>query len=123
MRADPRATDFNGNTVSDYAYKPWIVERWPAGLGSYHGDLWDSVLQSCGRSDFESLWRGREHLCPYWDDSPWPPLGEGEFDHSIEELSEDSDSRQESSEDSDTDGGGAMIGEVSSEDGEDDETV
>jgi hypothetical protein len=26
------------------------------------------------REIFESLWKGRESLCPYWDDKPWPPL-------------------------------------------------
>ncbi|KAI0965355.1 hypothetical protein F4678DRAFT_334855 [Xylaria arbuscula] len=26
------------------------------------------------RQVFESLWEGREHLCPYWDDREWPEL-------------------------------------------------
>lgn len=67
-------------------------------IGSYRGDLWDSCLSLHGykteelfkvrrkyqrraryagvytRDVFESLWKGREHLCPYWDDEPWPPL-------------------------------------------------
>ncbi|KAK2606203.1 hypothetical protein QQS21_003374 [Conoideocrella luteorostrata] len=63
------------------------------GLGSYRGDLWDAVIQKYGcnlvkhrahqprraiytekytRSHFEALWKGAEHLCPYWDDKPWP---------------------------------------------------
>ncbi|KAI0478682.1 hypothetical protein GGR56DRAFT_334277 [Xylariaceae sp. FL0804] len=65
-------------------------------IGSYTGDLWDAVLQSRGfdlaefrhgyqrrakytksytRHNFEALWKGREALCPYWDDTPWPPEG------------------------------------------------
>ena len=62
-------------------------------MGSWRGDLFDVVLQSCGyniyefrkeyprtglytneysRRDFEILWEGIEHLCPYWDDTDWP---------------------------------------------------
>ncbi|KAH8900483.1 hypothetical protein GQ53DRAFT_757493 [Thozetella sp. PMI_491] len=81
---------------------------------SYAGDLWDSVLQLHGhdiaahrsltrtgrtakynkrysRFDFEALWEGREHFCPYWDDKPWP-TGFG-YDPS----SSDSDSESSSS--------------------------
>lgn len=93
--ADPHATDYDGQTVSDIAY---TMSGW-SHLGSYHGDLWDSVLQSCGynitefrlvhlreakyageytRWHFEQLWKGRECFCPFWDDRPWPPLGSGD---------------------------------------------
>lgn len=92
--ADVRARDNRGLSVSDLAYRKSCVEA--PGLGSYRGDLWDSVLAACGydirefrsagryvrrgsytdwytRQDFERLWEGREDRCPYWDDSPWPP--------------------------------------------------
>lgn len=69
-------------------------------LGSYGGDLWDFMLDTCGyeimefrkshprkaqyvgiytRQDFELLWEGREHRCPYWDDKIWP-----EIEHEVE---------------------------------------
>lgn len=73
-------------------------------LGSYREDLWDSCLSLRGsksqeitamrrkrlrraaytedytRELFESLWKGREDLCPYWDDEPWPQLPTGSSD-------------------------------------------
>ncbi|KAI3324204.1 hypothetical protein HD806DRAFT_494427 [Xylariaceae sp. AK1471] len=85
--ADPYATDYNRRTVSDAAYTAFSSSDEPT---SYPGDLWDSVLQSCGyeieqfrlgyprvsrytkyyrRQDFEELWRGREDCCPYWNDT------------------------------------------------------
>ncbi|QKX58645.1 uncharacterized protein TRUGW13939_05772 [Talaromyces rugulosus] len=88
--ADPRAVNFSGMTVSDVAY----TTSGRGFCGSYPGDLWDCVLQSCDynikefrsiyrrkakytrfytREVFENLWQGREEFCPYWDDSPWPP--------------------------------------------------
>lgn len=65
-------------------------------VGGYRGDLWDAALVRCGydllefrkehprvprynemyrRADFERLWEGLEHLCPYWDDRRWPENG------------------------------------------------
>lgn len=95
--ADVQAKDARGQTASDIAYAQvicWSATRY---LGSYTGDIWDAVLVSCGydivqfrkpyprraeynerytRQEFELLWKGQEHLCPYWDDSEWPPLSE-----------------------------------------------
>jgi hypothetical protein len=74
-----------------------------ADFGSYRGDLWDSCLSLCSyeinlfrlqgprrralytsayrRSHFELLWKGREYLCPYWDDQVWPALEEWASDY------------------------------------------
>ncbi|KAI0902062.1 ankyrin [Annulohypoxylon nitens] len=125
MGADVRAINVDGKTVSDYAYyTDWPSER---NIGNYTGDLWDSVLQSCGyniaefrteihrrqacytdkykREDFERLWQGREHLCPYWGDSTWPSWPSLEvFSTDNSDLdsidSEESDSRHGDREDS-----------------------
>lgn len=105
--ADPRAVDNDGESVSEIAYTNM---SWQNARNSYAGDLWDAVLHKCGhdisqfrsghrrraryttpahdewswfhynRQDFESLWKGREAECPYWDDKPWPPLAPGEED-------------------------------------------
>ncbi|KAI0840332.1 ankyrin [Hypoxylon sp. FL0890] len=115
--ANPRASTPDGLSVSDYAYRLAGLPRY---LRGYTGDLWDSVLHSCGydiaefrtkdhrrkarynflysRVVFEKLWRGREHLCPYWDDSPWPPYGE-----------DSTDSGESEDWDSDSEGGGVPI--------------
>lgn len=85
--ADVYATTTEGVSVSEVAYTTSstdVVYR----LGSYRGDLWDAVLAVGGydvacfrrswpreekftaqytRANFEELWRGREHLCPYFD--------------------------------------------------------
>ncbi|KAK3695846.1 hypothetical protein B0T22DRAFT_438783 [Podospora appendiculata] len=79
---DIDARDHNGSSPSDIAYAN--VKRM-----SYAGDLWDSVLATCGydvkqfraahprkahyiegykRGHFEHLWDGIEHLCPYYGD-------------------------------------------------------
>ncbi|KAI2468980.1 ankyrin [Annulohypoxylon bovei var. microspora] len=131
--ADPRAVDKNGNTVSDYAFHPGIhIPNVDYELyGSYSGDLWDSALQSCGldiakfrtedyprkaqytelysRKDFERLWQGREHLCPYWEDSPWPQprvysADSSDSDMDLEDL-EDCESGSE--------GGGVLLAQSS----------
>ncbi|KAB5582935.1 hypothetical protein GE09DRAFT_948401 [Coniochaeta sp. 2T2.1] len=94
---DVRARDSLGRTVSQIAYSQ-LCYTMEIQLGSYCGDIWDSVLDSCGYSiaefrkgyprqaaytgrysrwDFEKLWEGREHCCPYWDDTDWrSPLDE-----------------------------------------------
>ncbi|KAH8673392.1 hypothetical protein BX600DRAFT_433023 [Xylariales sp. PMI_506] len=115
--------DNYGDTASDLAY--YSISAYKDKVGSYPGDLWDLVSLSHGynitsnrrikprravyaewyrRADFESLWEGREHLCPYWDDQPWSPglnddmtsgkdTSEGESDEA--EYSEDGDSGEE----------------------------
>ena len=80
-------TDNLGRSIFDDAYDCDHEEYRP--LGGYRGDLWDAVLAQCGyesyirrpeqrlchytvrysREDFERLWKGREHLCPYFSDS------------------------------------------------------
>ena len=85
--ADVNAMTTEGMSVSEVAYTPSstdIVYK----LGSYRGDLWDAVLARTDhdpvplphdrhhkqftacytRADFEALWSGQEHLCPYFDD-------------------------------------------------------
>ncbi|KAK8057368.1 ankyrin repeat-containing domain protein [Apiospora saccharicola] len=101
--ADPEAIDDQGFSVSDIAYEAKLLKYNTTQESSYAGDLWDSVLQSCGyniadfrcvhrqrkarydepdmtygygRINFERLWRGREQFCPYWDDEPWPRADE-----------------------------------------------
>jgi len=105
-------------------------------MGSYPGDLWDSFLQSRGydiekyrggnyrkaqytedytRAHFEMLWEGKEHLCPYWDDEPWPPKAEGYS--SADDLEYDGDCS--SSHCSESDGGdeGSFLAEETKEKG------
>ncbi|KAH8688464.1 hypothetical protein BGZ61DRAFT_453250 [Ilyonectria robusta] len=109
--ADPSSRTYLGASVSDFAYCR-TKEK-----GSYDGDLWDAVLQSCSfdisqfrshshrryakytmqysREDFEALWEGRESECPYWDDEPWPPLEPGEIDYGYGGCSEDDSERMD----------------------------
>jgi hypothetical protein len=89
--ADVYATDYRGRSVSEVAYSETCWDRREY-LGTYRGDLWDAVLDSCGydifefrkshprkvvydrnysRQDFELLWKHSEHRCPYWDDTIW----------------------------------------------------
>lgn len=90
--ADPWAETFEFQSVSEFAY---TVDPLSYGdtdfcaYGSLKGDLWDSVLAECGydirafrkgyartaqymseysREGFESLWKGLESLCPYYND-------------------------------------------------------
>lgn len=86
--ADVRAVDHEGLTASDMAYTICDLDS-SMDLGSYRGDLWDSVLTACGydlaefhkgrprtpswaarytRKDFEALWAGMEEKCPYYSD-------------------------------------------------------
>ncbi|OTA60082.1 ankyrin [Hypoxylon sp. EC38] len=127
MGADVRATDRHGTSVSDCAYG----EKGTEDLGSYAGDLWDSVLHSCGyeitdfrtlkyprkakynsrygRDDFEVLWRGREHLCPYWDDRRWLPQRKYATDPYDTDINTDSEESLDWDSESDSEGGGAPI--------------
>jgi hypothetical protein len=89
--ADVYSVDDWGKSVSEIAYAKVVChELSNYDLGSYRGDLWDSVLHACDycvadfrkicpriarytshytREDFEKLWEGRESSCPYWEDS------------------------------------------------------
>ncbi|TRX90016.1 hypothetical protein FHL15_009117 [Xylaria flabelliformis] len=90
--ADVYALDNRGQSVCEVAYSQKELQY--GRRGSYVGDLWDAVLRSCGhdvaefrrdnqrranytdsytRQDFETIWRGKEDQCPYWNDEPWPP--------------------------------------------------
>ncbi|KAI1293277.1 hypothetical protein F5Y03DRAFT_374458 [Xylaria venustula] len=91
--ADVYAAEMDGVTVSQIAYAGRYCDDVYRDIGSYRGDIWDAVLHACGfniwefrqacprtarytaqytRKDFEFLWKGREQLCPYWDDQRWP---------------------------------------------------
>ncbi|KAI1738713.1 ankyrin [Xylaria scruposa] len=91
--ADVDARDDDGVTVHEAAYAQGHSEIMGEHIGSLAGDLWDSILESCGydiskfrqeyqrravycgdytRQSFKELWKGRESHCPYWDDTPWP---------------------------------------------------
>ncbi|KAK9780844.1 putative Ankyrin [Seiridium cardinale] len=91
--ADVHATTHTGTSVSDIAYRKLC-----SGAESdkyFRGDVWDLALEISGhgdkilefrkkspravkysskytRADFESLWKGREERCPYWNDAVWP---------------------------------------------------
>ncbi|KAI0857819.1 ankyrin repeat-containing domain protein [Xylaria cubensis] len=90
--ADVYARDDRGQSVCEVAYSQKDLQY--GRRGSYVGDLWDAVLCSCGydvaefrrdnqrranytdsytRQDFETIWKGKEDQCPYWNDGPWPP--------------------------------------------------
>lgn len=120
--ADVFAVDNAGESVSDYAYSPTLDDKC-FGLGGYRGDLWDAALVRCGygiygmrekyprtpkyraysRSDFEMLWSGFEHLCPYYHDPPvWPP--EAELVEDGEEISDEDISDEDSDDGSQQDG-------------------
>lgn len=86
--ADVHATNFDGKSVSEVAFETHstdVVYK----LGSYRGDLWLAVLAAAGydassfvtgwprekvftsrytQVEFEKLWKGAEHLCPYYHD-------------------------------------------------------
>ncbi|KAF3768153.1 hypothetical protein M406DRAFT_70247 [Cryphonectria parasitica EP155] len=88
--ADVQQVDHCGGSISETAYSKksfGISENNDA--GSYRGDLWDSVLATCGyqvsdfrrqhprvarytvnypRSMFLKLWEGQQDLCPYWEE-------------------------------------------------------
>ena len=84
--ADVRAKDKYGVSVSDEAYG--VYTRNITLRSRIRENIWDCVLTICGydisdfrrrprraiyspaysRMDFEELWAGYEHLCPYYDD-------------------------------------------------------
>lgn len=94
--ADVYAEDESGQSVSHAAYSRNCSD---GAAWSYRGDLWDAVLDACGydirefrtgyprtagytpeytRSDFDSIWNGREKRCPYWNDAVWfSRIGDG----------------------------------------------
>lgn len=103
--ADVSAVDHGGFSVSLCAYCPNPSYDRSKELGGYRGDLWDAALAQCGRDInkmrestphprrplytkrytrqyFERLWRGFEHLCPYYHDPPiwWPRVQSSEHD-------------------------------------------
>ncbi|KAI0491091.1 hypothetical protein F4859DRAFT_460269 [Xylaria cf. heliscus] len=101
--ANVYSVDDWGKSVSEIAYAKLVChELNNYDLGSYRGDLWDSVLHACNysiadfrevcprvarythyytREDFEKLWEARESSCPYWDDGT---LQTSLQDHSLE---------------------------------------
>lgn len=114
--ADPFAVDDNHMSVSEMAYLGTEDET------SRLGDVWDAALADFGldiadmrrkfprmayyrpyytRRDFEELWLGREHLCPYYYDD------EEEIWISEEESGQDAESVSDEASDSD-DGGVSM---------------
>ncbi|KAK8108967.1 hypothetical protein PG984_014768 [Apiospora sp. TS-2023a] len=60
--ADPEAIDDHGFSVSDVAYETGLLRHDGTKESSYAGDLWDSVLQSCGYNivDFRCVHRQRK---------------------------------------------------------------
>lgn len=115
--ADVFAQNTRSYSVSDVAYQS--DKLW----GSFRGDLWDCAVANCGydvsefrsgrtrqavytrrytRDDFEDLWAGAEHLCPYYD------LQEDDIYLSDSSCDEDSDDDLASS-DSDSEDGGASL--------------
>ncbi|KAH7031571.1 ankyrin repeat-containing domain protein [Microdochium trichocladiopsis] len=105
---DMYSRDCEGFTAADLAYH-WCANDWRTEWhGGSPGDIFDAALARCGfdierfrrtsgqarkarytddyqRRDFERLWTGFEHLCPYWNDEPWPAdLATAEFSSSEE---------------------------------------
>ncbi|KAI8631521.1 hypothetical protein F5Y19DRAFT_398308 [Xylariaceae sp. FL1651] len=101
--ANVSSVDRWDKTVSEIAFAKLVCpELNNYDLGSYRGDLWDSVLHACNyniadfrgncprvarytdhytREDFEKLWEGRESFCPYFCDGTLPtPIQ----DHNLE---------------------------------------
>ncbi|KAM7196354.1 hypothetical protein V8F33_006263 [Rhypophila sp. PSN 637] len=121
--ADVFALDDLELSVSEAAYYNKYEDT------SAPGDLWDVVLADCGfdvawfrmkygirrragyrrgytRQVFEDLWKGQEHLCPYYYDHEEAPATDEDFAEWIttdEELDDTNDDG--SSDDSDTEGG------------------
>lgn len=123
--ANHNATVDGEITVSQIAYEPLCRYGTGCGHGSYHGDLWDSVLHICGydiseyragytrkakytgddtkvhprskytRAQFELLWQGRETQCPYWDDQPWPLTAGSHVENLLEEVPEGEEEKLE----------------------------
>lgn len=111
--ADPFAVDDCGKSVSGYAYSLKHIKYVVSMKTSCKGDVWDAVLADFGvdvaenrrqsgsrrvaryderysREDFEKLWEGREHLCPYYDDKDFGSSDDGSSE-SASDVSSDSD--------------------------------
>ncbi len=121
--ADVFAIDNFGSSVSDVAYAH------EDNIDDYHrdssivGDVWDAALASCGysivefrrkhprrarytkfytRGVFESLWKGREHLCPYYND-------DDNEDMLVTTDSDDTGELESNYSDSDSEDGGTTV--------------
>ncbi|KAI5460100.1 hypothetical protein BGZ63DRAFT_389506 [Mariannaea sp. PMI_226] len=134
--ADPLWTDNDGDSVSDTAYSFSFMGD------SRSGDTWDVVIATLGQSvsefrrytprkarytkyytpeDFMNLWKGKEHLCPYYSDDDLPGLCRQFQSGSLEvwpafyssdsewESDDDLDSASDTSSDSDSKAGGVPI--------------
>lgn len=132
--ADVLAVDYTGLSVSEIAYLTVGDE----GL-SVAGDLWDVVLADCQldvasfraacgirrrprygkwytRELFEDLWRGREHLCPYFYDDEEGLSTDGEefsaessADGEMDNTDDDSSfSSSDDDDDADSEGGAQL---------------
>lgn len=124
--ADPRAVDNEGRSVSFNAYNEKLTV--------YLGDVWDSALAEAGydiaefrrvrprkakydwqysRKDFEDMWRGHEHLCPYYYNDEYYEVGRVKEVSQPEDISasdeEEEEADCESGEWSDSDDGGVGI--------------
>ncbi|KAI0138697.1 hypothetical protein F4776DRAFT_619525 [Hypoxylon sp. NC0597] len=65
------------------------------------------------RNDFEVIWQGREHFCPYWDDRPWPRQREDSTDPNNADIDSDLEESEDWDSDSNSKGGGAPIEQTS----------
>ncbi|OIW25928.1 hypothetical protein CONLIGDRAFT_717590 [Coniochaeta ligniaria NRRL 30616] len=112
--ADVFALDDSGRNVSEVACKAWY--------NSITEDLWDVVLADCDydiaqfrhrprraryadyytRKMFEELWKGQEHLCPYYYDEVTPTTNEEQGRRVWDDSGSSSDEE---------DGGGCVLGE------------
>jgi hypothetical protein len=133
--ADIAALDNEGKSVSEVVYD---MDR--CMFSSVGGDLWDLVLADCGydvaqfrtaghprkaryykhytRQDFEELWRGQEHLCPYYydeepatDDEDASESGSDDEDNPKEEENDPSENDLEDCSSDEEDGGGCILEE------------
>ncbi|KAJ1323827.1 hypothetical protein MN608_11079 [Microdochium nivale] len=123
---DATLRDNQGMTAPDLAYygsKIWCF------YGTSSGDILDVALVRSGldietfrrsagiarkprygrfytRAHFELLWKDMEHLCPYWDDQPWPadlPVFMYPSSSDDESSDEEDDSSDEDDDSSDED--------------------
>jgi len=111
-------TDNFSRSIFDVAYDCNHNGGFPQ--GGYRGDLWDAALAQCGydkyirepedrvchytwtytKEGFGRLWKGREHLCPYFSYSPVlcpysKVLGESEVEEQFSELETSEDESDE----------------------------
>ena len=114
--ADVYAKDTHDRSISDMAYKDFrgdsSEDTW---RGSSRGDVWDFCLAVTGytvsefrqghprkanygtnytRQDFEELWAGNEHLCPYYydaEDEPADPVAPADDESEEEWATTDSE--------------------------------